>query len=120
MFPARCAAPSPMPLKRTPKATETGTKRSVGSHRSRHFGSRRKANARMNGAANVTATVTRLSHLCAEECHESFVHRVSIPRQSSRKKPTRKKGKTSEYQCARADPSQDIRTERAPEPKAEE
>jgi len=55
MLAARSAAPSPSTLKGTLAATTTGTARSVGSHRSRHSGSLRSANASSGGTRKKTA-----------------------------------------------------------------
>ena len=85
MFPARCDAPSPIPQKSTPTTIVAGRTRSDGTQVAplREPAERERQDERRCECHHVQK---RLSHLCAEECHESFVQPGSIPRQSSGKK----------------------------------
>ena len=89
MLPARPAAPSPMRLKRMLTANTTGRVSSVGSHRSRHSGSRRNANASTGGTRKMSAEAIPDSIPCASACQDVFSHTSSMPPQSSRRKPSR-------------------------------
>src|SRR4051794_13828931 len=88
--PARVAAPFPHAENRTVAAKKTGRVSKLGSQESRHAALRRKAKARMSGESNNAAAVTPDSSLCACECHEWLSQAVSMPRQSSRKMPSKK------------------------------
>ena len=67
----------------------TGTTRSVGSQRSRHRGSRRNANASNSGTTKKSADATPDSKWCPSACQDVFSQPSSMPRQSSRRKPSR-------------------------------
>jgi hypothetical protein len=77
--------------KRMLAAKKTGIARSEGNQAGRQPGTRRKANASKRGAAKRKAVERPVSNECPSEIQEVFSQPASIPRQSRRKKPWRKR-----------------------------
>ena len=89
---ARTAAPSPMTLKRTLTAMKAGTASRVGSHRSRHSGSRlKREREQRRREEEERRRDARLDAVAGRPATSSLSQPVSIPWQSSRRNPSRKR-----------------------------
>jgi hypothetical protein len=117
---ARVEAPSPQTENSAPARMDAGSVKRLGSHARCHAGFRRKAKARIGGPSRNAAPVIPDSILWACECHEVFRQPWSMPRQSRRKIPSRKRADARDDHGQRADPAKHVRAERAPEAQPED
>ena len=119
MLAARTAAPSPIRLNGMLTMTRTGTTNTVGSHRSRHCGSPRNANASTGGTRKKNAEATPDSIPCASACQDVFsqlvVHAATVEPEEALEEP----GHSQDRQSEDAETREPAGSECSPEAKRE-